>query len=344
MTARLPIWILGVAALGATSAQDTLFFHNGTRRIDEILSVKDGKFLVRRNLAKPGEKPVLATATIPRQDVAAIAFGEDPARERLLAGAPPLEDLARLWERWEPFLAIPKSPAGRVANAYGEGLLATERKADARNALRLFKSVEASAWSEEDRMRAKQGRLRAMIATGQAAGAVREAAELAKISEDPSVLVEAKFILGAAADRNLRALIKDNPRWEEDIFVIPERDRLYNEALDHYLFASLFFGSDAQASARGLWAAAIIFRFTNEPRRALECARDIVSLYPETPCASEARAYMESLPQAFLEENPEMPVARPSGEKAAAAPTASPEATPKLSKKSKSRKKTKKRP
>jgi len=145
-------------------------------------------------------------------------------------------------------------------------------------------------------MKAKEGRLRAMVATGRAGEAVREAEEIASATEDPAVLIEAKHILAEAAGASLKKLLEDNPRWEEDLNVIPERNRLYHEAVDLFLYPALFEGSQADAAARGLWGAVGIYQLAGESANALECARDITILYTGTKYAAPAKDFITSLP------------------------------------------------
>ncbi len=292
----------------SVQAQDTLFFANGKTRVGKIVSVDPKNFRLEVPLAGSANgAAVFASVTIPRADVVQIEFGSDEIRERKLQEAGPsnLVEIAALWKQWEPFLGVPKSPAGRVGNIYGDLLLQTRTDANAQTALKLFNQVESSSWAEDSRMLAKQGRLRAMIATGNAAAAVKDALDIAKITEDPAVLVEAKYIVAGAADQGLRTLLLENPRWEEDIYIIPERHRLYNEALDEYLFPYLFFGSETEAAARGLWGATGVYELVGELENARETSRDILRIYPESQYAANAKALLEKLPKALREEDPE---------------------------------------
>ncbi len=103
-----------------------------------------------------------------------------------------------------------------------------------------------------------------MVASGMVQEAVVEAKEIERIAEDPVVLIEAKFILAKAAEKALRKLVDDNPRWEEDAFVLPEHNRLYEEALELYLYPTLFFGSEIDVAARGLWGSVEVSRFAGD--------------------------------------------------------------------------------
>ena len=337
--------ILLVLSAPLLSAQDVLFMKNGDRRSGRLTGLDDQQFRFQVPLPPPpGAAPVFASVSIRRGDVDRIEFGADPALEDLLKSADveQLADVEARWNKAEPWLPVPRSPAARIANALGNLLLQTGDPAQAAHALELFKKIEAGAWSPSDKMCARQGRLRAMVATGNAGEAVREAGELASATENPAVLIEAKHLLASAADASLRRLLTDNPRWEEDPRVIPERHRLYNEALDLYLYPSLFAGSESEAAARGLWGAAGIYILAGESQKALECARDIATLYPHTKFAGPATDFIASLPEAQRAINPEKDaragqVPAPQNTKS---PDKSPETKPK--KKSHETKKTKK--
>jgi hypothetical protein len=300
----LPLTLVGgfllgsVSAFGqATDAVDTMFLNDatGTRRTGHIVGIDANSFKVEVTLAVGG---ATATVGVPRAQVSRVEFAPQPARDRLVANpvAANIPALGLEWRRWQAFLPIPKSPAGAVGNAYAAALLATGDAKQASDALALYKAVEKDAWSDTDKATAKRGRLRALVATGNAADALTEAAELAKDSEDPTVLIEAKFILAEATNAKLHKLLADNPRWIEDPLVRPERDRLYNEALDLYLHPYLFLGSETEAASRGLWGAVQVYRFGGDDANAIESSRDLVTLYKGTSYATLAQDYLNKLP------------------------------------------------
>jgi hypothetical protein len=281
---------------------------SGEKRSGRVVGT-DGK-LLRLEVplpTAPSAAPMFASVSIPRTDVAQIEFATDPALEALLKELPvaKVPDLEARWTKLLPWLSLPRSPAGRAGNALGDGLLRTEDPAQAAKALELFTLIEAGAWDEPDRMLARQGRLRAMVATGRAKEAVAEAVELAAVTENPAVLIEAKYILAEADAAALRTLVAENPRWEEDVFVKPERERLYHAALDLYLYPCLFYGSEAGPAARGLWGALRLYESAGDPAAALECARDIVALYPGTKHATLARDWIASQPEEVRAIDPE---------------------------------------
>lgn len=308
--------LLALALLaGPLRAQDVLFFRLGEKRVGKVVGLDENNFrleVVLSSGADVGQAPK-ATVSIPRKNVSQIEFAADPSRDRMLDPSNPdrLRDAGALWASAQPWLTVPRSPAAGIGCALGDALLESAKPEAAAKALGIFQQIEARAWSEDDRMVAKQGRLRAMVASGKAKEAVKEALELAEITENPAVLIEANFLLAEADAAALSQLVEDNPRWEEDPLVIPEHARLYHRALDLYLFPAVFYGSDSAASARGLWGAAQVYDFSGERDRALECARDILSMYPAAPTATLAAQYLESLPKKLLAADPEKEAAAP---------------------------------
>ncbi len=325
MNSRRLLLLLAVVLTGPALAQtadvvDTLFMNDiaGSRRVGRVVGVDATTFKLEVPLAIGGPASAKATVGVPRAQVNRIEFAPSDNRDRLLA-APTAANLGALdveWLRWQGFLAVPKSPTAAVGDAYATALLATNDPKHAAEALEIFSRIEQDAWDDADIQVAKRGRLRAMVATGHAAEAVAEAVELSQASEDPTVLIEAKYILAEAASARLRKLVDDNPRWQEDPRVTPEHDRLYNEALDLYLHPYLFLGSETEAASRGLWGAVQTYRFGGDDDSAIEAARDLATLYPATRYAALAKEYLAALPGSLKSHDAEK-----DAQAAAAAPT-----------------------
>ena len=296
---RFSFFALLIMSCRVAFAQDTLTMTNGERRTGRVVGV-DAKNFSLQVVLVPGQPP--GTIGVPRATVRQIDFAPDEARDAFLAKATPTQaaQVGTLWTRVEPFVGVARSSAARIGLRYA-GLLVDSAggtngtHATYATALALFSRIEREAWSEEDRVAAKQGRLRAMVASGKVAEAVAEATELAKSSTDPAVLIEAKFILARAADETLRKLVDENPRWEEDERVRPERHRLFHEAVDLYLYPYLFGGGRAEPAARGLGYLIELYRFTGDDQLALETARDLVTLFPETSPAKPAATFIDGL-------------------------------------------------
>ena len=284
-------------------AQDVLILKNGDRRAGDIASADENviRLRVSLNADAPGTPPApssaMATVSIPRSDVVSIEFRSDPALEARLRtpSTTTIYELEAHWKKHEPWLPTARSPAGAIGCSFGNALLATGDSDKADRALELFTLIEEKSWSNEDKALAKQGRLRAMVATGRASEAIEQAKQLAVETEDPQILIEANYILAQAADKDLRDFLKENPRWDIDSNVIDQRHELYNKVLELYLYPALFFGSDNEKAARGLWGATGIYQASNQTRLALETSRDIVTFYPATPEAARAREYLATL-------------------------------------------------
>ena len=296
---KTALTLLLATALAAT-AQDVLLLKNGDRRAGEIVAADDTTIRLRVPLggpAVPGAAAAMATIGIPRADIEAIEFKTDPAREERLRSATParISEVEIDWKRQEPWLGFPRSQAGATGCKLAELLLLTNDPAKAASALELFTLIEQKSWSDEDKTRAKQGRLRAMVATGRAAEAIEQAKQLAAETENPEILIEANHIMAQAAELDYIAFLKENPRWEQDPYVIDTRHQLYNRVLELYLYPALFYGSDNARSARGLWGAVSIYRASNQLPLAIETSRDIVTLHPATTEAKLAQDFLATL-------------------------------------------------
>ena len=249
----------------------------------------------------------VASIALPRGDVLSIDFALDTQRDAAIRSAA-ISDIPALeadWKIFKPWLEMPRSPSGSIACALGNALLATKERKNADRALELFTLVEEKSWQASDKARAREGRLRAMTATGRAAKAIEEAKALADETEDPEILIEANYLLAQAAEKELSEFLKENPRWDIDTNVIDQRHRLHNRVLELYLYPSLFFGTNNEKAARGLWGAIGIYRTSGEERLAIETSRDILAFYPKTPEAERAQTYLASLKPEQLAADPE---------------------------------------
>ena len=290
--------LLAVTCIAA-HAQDVLEMKTGSRRAGKIISFDERFIRLELDLAAQGGSSARSVASIalPRGDVLSIAFASNSQRDAAIrsASAQDIDALDGYWKEFKPWLEMSRSPSGSIACALGNALLATKERKNADRALELFTLVEEKAWQDSDKARAREGRLRAMTATGKAAKAIEEAKALAAETEDPEILIEANYLLAQAAEKELKDFLKENPRWDIDTSVIDQRHRLYNRVLELYLYPSLFFGTNNEKAARGLWGAIGIYRASGEERLAIETSRDIHTFYPKTQEAEQARAYLASL-------------------------------------------------
>lgn len=294
-------------------ATDVLELKNGQRRPGKILSADEKFIRLKIEISNPSAPvpPPVVSISIPRADVQAIDFAPSPDREAAVrsAGVQDIPALEAYWSKFSLWLEMPRSPAGSIACALGNALLATKERRQAKRALELFALVEEKAWQDSDKARAREGRLRAMTANGKAAQAIEEAKTLAAETEDPEILIEANYLMAQATAKELQSFLKENPRWSIDPYVIDERHRLHNRALELYLYPALFFGSENQKAARGLWGAVEVYRLSaknareadlpdsekSHTRLAVETSRDIIALYPTTAESKLATAFLASL-------------------------------------------------
>lgn len=311
---RFIVAVFVMLAAGVAPARDVVILTNGGSRAGDIAGFDGNTLRLRVPLPNAGTGAIpagaAATVSIPRADIEAIEFRDDPERGKLLrdGGVGRLLDVELEWMRLRQWLAVPRSAAGAVGCKFGELLLVKGSPESVAKALEVFCEIEGGAWSEADRMRAKQGRLRAMVASGNAAEAVGEARRIAEEFDDPVILIEANHIMAQATAGELEAFLKENPRWSEDTReiddagtrVIDQRHKLHKRALELFLYPALFYGSDNAKAARGLWGVVGIHRLGGDDVKAMEVARDIVALYPATPEAKQAGAYLETLPPELL--------------------------------------------
>jgi hypothetical protein len=310
--------ILALSVVGIThgedarNGQDTIFLRQGEAIAGRIAGF-DGRTIRLLRFLQPlsgtasESEPVCVSVTVQVSHVERVEFCSDEARDRKLREATTanMSEVEALWREALPWLSVPKSPAGEIGLRYGDLLLSAGGFASAEKALEIFKMIEAGSWSHGAKAGSRQARLRAMIATGHAQQAIAEAEEIVRTAEDPSILIEAKFILAQAAHRALEKFVTDNPRWREDPFAIPERNRLYDQALALYLYPALFFGSEINAAARGLWGALEIYQSAGDLEQVLEVSYDLVSMYPETVHAKQAQALIETRPDSLKKQDHE---------------------------------------
>lgn len=293
MTAAALRLVAAVLILGGASAQDSVEMADGTARAGRVVGA-DGK-VFRLSVPPPVPGQPAAVVTINRADVERIVFGPDADLEAVSKDATiGRTAFARvLWQRMEPLLSVPESPAAKAGLVYGEILLLSQDPNRHQEALALFSRLESEAWNESDRADATRGRLKAMLALGRAEEASGEAEALAGQTEDPGLLLETKLLLAETRVAALRNLLAENPRWPEDPPVRAERDRLLNEALDLALHPFLFHGTAHEQAAKGLWLAREIYLLADRPEAAREVATDITVLYPETRQAAPAREALQ---------------------------------------------------
>lgn len=272
------------------AAQDIVHLTDGTKRNLRILGVAGDAYTVSLPSPVPGQPP--AKTTIKRATVSRIIFGPDAQLDTVAANVGPgsLATARVRWQSLQPFLGIPESRAGEAGCLYGEILLKVEGPANQNEALAVFKAVEAGAWNPADRQRATRGRLAVMIKQGHLEEAVLEAEQIERTAEEPDLIIETRLLLAGARKEALKALLADNPRWDQDPPVRVERTRLIHEGVELALFPFLFHGTKRAQAARGLWLAHEIYQLAGQDDDAQKVATDLTAIYSETPEAGKAAA------------------------------------------------------
>jgi len=263
---------------GMVSAADVIHLKNGETITTEIDALTD-KIISFSQRSSVGS----ASRTLPVEQVEYVEFGFDPGEEGVFQRLE-TADMATLEKWWNAYFSHLHRPRSRTA-AYGialaNALIAQESESSRKRGLALFDRIAARAWSDEDVASAKQGRLQALIILGELETAREEAAALASKTEDPDLLIEVKYLLARADFEKLKALQKEHPRWVEDDEVRPERNELYHNIIDQFLWPYLFHATREEAAARGLAAAAEAYAFAGEPELSQKSLVDLATLYPE---------------------------------------------------------------
>ncbi|MEM7698868.1 MAG: hypothetical protein AAF236_10730 [Verrucomicrobiota bacterium] len=211
------------------------------------------------------------------------------------------ESLEFWWNHHFSHLHRPRSRTAAYGIAFGDRLIRNDSEAIRKRGLGIFNRVIEKAWSEKDIADAKKGRLRALMSLGQLEQARTEARSLAAETEDPTLLIEVRYLLAQADFEQLKALQEEHPRWIEDDEIRPQRESLYHNVIDQLLWPSLFYASETDGATRGLLAAAQVYLFAEDSEKARAVLTDLTRLYPETRAAETAQTRLASLDQSSQE-------------------------------------------
>lgn len=287
---------LSLTAAADPAFRDVIYRQHGGPLTGRVAGA-DGAQIRCEVMLIEGQPP--AWISLPRTEIVRVAFAADERLDTYLRNAKPdkINQLAQMWKDRRFLLSLPESNSGQIGLALAEMNLSADQ---AEQALSLFKEIEISDWNSERRADARNGKLRALLKLGQVEKAVQEARQIENENADPKLLMEAKFILAEAGFHAFQKLLEENPRWQEDENILPERNRLYHETLDLYLFPFLFHGSEQAASARGLWRAVEMYRIGGDPKLAVEAAKDIATLYPASHEAAQAKEFLKHNPPSNL--------------------------------------------
>ena len=269
-------------------AQDVIQYTDGSTRTVKILGAEDSS--LRIGIASPGPGQPGGSTLIPRAGISKIVFGPDPVldavEKQVVIGS--LASARSRWQNLQPLLGTPESRAGLAGCLYGEILLQIDDPARHDEALAVFTEVEKGAWKVEDRQRATRGRLNSLIRKGQLEEASLEAEQIERTAEEPDLIIETRLLLAGARMESLKALLAENPRWDEDPPVRKERQRMIHEGIEFALYPFLFHGTKRAEAAKGLWLAREIYLLAGQEDDARAIASYLVEIYSETPEAAQS--------------------------------------------------------
>ena len=282
--------------LVSARTEDVLYLKDGKVIRCEITAITDNVLRYKTTIDLGNGRTASAEPTISPEAVDYIEFGPVEGEEAILAApeSATLEDVRHLWDEVSRHLHRPRSNAGRIGLLYGNRLLDQPEEFRWNSAISVFDRILERDWNDENHLGAKTGRLKAMIQLGRLDEAISEARQLARETEEPEMLIEARYAIARVDFEKLKQLETDHPKWEEDDLIRPERERLYHGVVDEFLWPYLFHGTEEALAARGLVAAAEAHRFAGNPAEARACLNDVALLYPETPSAPEAAELLKT--------------------------------------------------
>jgi len=274
---------------------DTVTLSDGSRKNGRVLGVEQ-EMLVLSAQPVPGLPSV--ELRFPKARITAIELEENTQRDAFIHGArqPDLPEIALLWERFAPLLTAPGSPSARIGLRYGLLLLEAGAPVGLTDPLPVFEKIATSAPLSAEREAAMQGVLRSLLSSRQWARAETEALSIARSTCGTPLLAEARLAIGFVQSARLGELLQENPRWHEDDFVRPERNRLHDSALDGLLGAALLPGVPSEIAARALLGALRVYEMEGNLPNAKAVATDIASLHPTSKEAASAREWLNANP------------------------------------------------
>jgi len=290
---RLWTFVIMCGACLSASADDVILLEDGKAMRGEIVRYYENTVHIK--VVKEGESGEGFTVRqIPDTAIRLIDYAPNDAEAKIIASGD-AKALRDLWRDKEKLLMRPNSNAGEVALALAESLIKLNATSTKKSALDLFSSVESDDWNRKRQITAKRGRLRTLIALGDIDSVIQEATEIAEVTEDPDLLLDARHVLAVTEFQKLEKLIDDNPKWREDDEVMEEIRNLYNRTANSFLEPYLFYGSNQDAAARGLIHAARTHKLAGNPAEAKACAEDILKLYKNTSAADAAQELITEL-------------------------------------------------
>ncbi len=267
---------------GIAWCEDRVFLKSGGMVEVRILSMTESEMRILDETPEtPGAGPV--QGAISSQEVAYIEFHLSENERRVFENlqTAPLSVLEELWGIRFHQLALPRSPIGAYGLELARRWSASDDPVDHQRALNRLEVLMTRAWDEQIRSEAQAERIRVLLRIGEHQTAEHEASQWLAQTENPVLLLEAKWMAAQVDFDALRALEQEHPRWEQDEDVKPERMRLYRGLLESFLEPSLEHPRVRVAAHRGLISAAELAEFDGDEELADSFRRDAALWYPE---------------------------------------------------------------
>ena len=279
----------------AANAEHLLTLGTGATVKCKILSSTDAAVKIQYQL-NPGQAP--QTREVAWAEILQIDFTLDDEFHQLLASANLQKDSIKMLARWQQdhrMVGKPKHPIGDLALAFSRLAVTHPDELLKRKALELCSEIQFNDWSHPRRDHARWLRIRLLDALKLADDAAMEAEFFSKDEQvEPLLVMNAHLYLAENKHKALQLLERENPLWEEDDLVRPDREALFHAALDHYLQPSLFHGTLEDPATRGLWGAVQLLAMDQDVPAAGDRARDIIMLYSTSKLAAEAKQFLAS--------------------------------------------------
>ncbi|WP_009965662.1 hypothetical protein [Verrucomicrobium spinosum] len=250
---------------------------------------------LRIEYAPPGGVGVMVRE-VPWADVRSVDFAMDEEFRNLVEGKNPAPQMTRLQARWvevQPLLDRPNHPAGALGLSFARACLAGGQPPQLSRALEVCDAVATTDWNAGRRAWALVVKAEVLLARKEPAQAVNDLDRLLKEKNlEPAVATHAWLLLGQTHFASLKALEEEHPRWQDDDAVLPDRQRLFHEAVENFLRPSLFAGSLEGPAASGIWQAVAVLAHDRDIPAAADAVRDLIQLYPTSPQAAEGQAWL----------------------------------------------------
>jgi hypothetical protein len=238
----------------------------------------------------------VVTQVVPLDNIERIDFANADKLQEEIAKTTKA-DARRMLQRWrqdEKFIDIPESPAGAVGVRTAQLLLEAGGTENVRTAGEILQTITDKAWSVVDKDRAKALTIESLRNAGKVEEAEKAAREYLSGDASAEGKAEVSYYLALVLADKYRIFIEDNPRWQHDPYMRPQRQRLYNEVLDNFLASYLQYGAPPEITPKSLLSSVTFLDKYGEHDEAVAIAQDLTTVFGTSPEAAEAKKFLEN--------------------------------------------------